>query len=254
MIQSNSRSWGFLGVEWANLAVVDLDSEEYRWLGPLRFDIKGLVKVFDCDSYGGKISYLPVDDWSLSKAKQGNDVQVGRRCTLVQHIPPPHDEFPGPAQKHFNTEDKSEWKTAEGNFSFFYAGNLPKILTSPGKLCHFAKPSDGALDLLLIRKVSRADLAKVMLSLDDDTFKDLPFLEYHKVKAFYLEPRDKNAPIGIDGEHTTNESIYVEVHQALALFFFDKWNDDDDGGGDDDDSLFSEPVPYDTDVVSGNLS
>eukprot|EP01128_Nolandella_sp_AFSM9_P002284 TRINITY_DN1265_c0_g1_i1.p1 TRINITY_DN1265_c0_g1~~TRINITY_DN1265_c0_g1_i1.p1 ORF type:complete len:347 (+),score=76.55 TRINITY_DN1265_c0_g1_i1:67-1107(+) len=33
--------YGFLSLEWAALSHIDLESEGYRWLGPLRFDLKG---------------------------------------------------------------------------------------------------------------------------------------------------------------------------------------------------------------------
>eukprot|EP01126_Amoeba_proteus_P037515 TRINITY_DN3870_c0_g3_i1.p1 TRINITY_DN3870_c0_g3~~TRINITY_DN3870_c0_g3_i1.p1 ORF type:complete len:125 (+),score=30.45 TRINITY_DN3870_c0_g3_i1:452-826(+) len=100
-------------------------------------------------------------------------------------------------------------------------------MISPGKLCQFSKTCDGAIDLLFFTKVSRAELAQALLSIEDGSFVNLPFVKYYKVKAFMLEPEEGKtwAPIGIDGEHTTNQSIYVEVHQALANFFYDSWDD-----------------------------
>jgi len=42
-------------------SVIDLDSEGFRFLGPLRFDLKGVVEVMAADTYKARFlsHYLP---------------------------------------------------------------------------------------------------------------------------------------------------------------------------------------------------
>lgn len=63
------------------------------------------------------------------------------------------------------------------------------------------------------------------LGLDDGTLATHPKMQIHKVKAFVLEPdhtkskKGKGAPIALDGEHTDDSAIKVEVHPSLLRLF-----------------------------------
>eukprot|EP01127_Copromyxa_protea_P016187 TRINITY_DN4770_c1_g2_i1.p1 TRINITY_DN4770_c1_g2~~TRINITY_DN4770_c1_g2_i1.p1 ORF type:complete len:223 (+),score=37.71 TRINITY_DN4770_c1_g2_i1:887-1555(+) len=218
MVQDDVKQWGFLGIEWANIAAIDLESESYRWLGPLRFDIKGAAKVLDCESYKGRVTFRVEKEWNPKNPLKGSNELI---------VPETRDGHLGPYKNYFENKDENEdeWKVIEDKFSFFHAGNIPKVMVSPGPFCPHAKLNDGTLDLIFARELSRSDLTVAMLSIEDGTFASLPFVEYYKTRAFILEPDNSpnapRAPIGIDGEHTANTAIKVQVHQALVNLFYD---------------------------------
>ncbi|KAF9431370.1 hypothetical protein BGZ76_000404 [Entomortierella beljakovae] len=53
------RIYSMLMFSWGMMADADIESERYRWLGALRFDIAGLVRMIKLRRYAGKIYALP---------------------------------------------------------------------------------------------------------------------------------------------------------------------------------------------------
>lgn len=53
------NSYGFLSVVWGLIADVDIESEKYRRLGPLRFTIGALQRIISLRHYPGKFMYIP---------------------------------------------------------------------------------------------------------------------------------------------------------------------------------------------------
>ena len=67
--------------------------------------------------------------------------------------------------------------------------------------------------------MSKDKLMKLLLGLDDGSYVHMEEVEYHKVKAFILEPIDKNGYIMVDGELINMEPIKAEAHRGLVQFF-----------------------------------
>ena len=63
------NSYGFLSVVWGLIADVDIESEKYRRLGPLRFTIGALQRIISLRHYHGKFMYIPY-------TKEGNHKSV----------------------------------------------------------------------------------------------------------------------------------------------------------------------------------
>lgn len=63
------NSYGFLSVVWGLIADVDIESEKYRRLGPLRFTIGALQRIISLRHYHGKFMYIPY-------TKKGNHKSV----------------------------------------------------------------------------------------------------------------------------------------------------------------------------------
>lgn len=85
-----------------------------------------------------------------------------------------------------------------------------------------ADPTDGLLDVLLIKKVSRLQVAKVIGKFKDGRYKELPDLVQHfrtkKIKILC----DKLTPINLDGELRMAQEVTMSVAQEKLRFFFPK--------------------------------
>lgn len=92
--QGDDRYYGFASLEWALLyfflslynssrADIDLNSENMRFLGQLRFDVKGIGLILDNKTYSGRISFLEANQ---------NDITVSK----VQQVPDKDDKVLGP--------------------------------------------------------------------------------------------------------------------------------------------------------------
>jgi len=44
-----------------------------------------------------------------------------------------------------------------------------------------------------------------------------------KVKALVLDPQNTKSPISLDGEHTDNTKVLIEIHPSLARVFAGKF-------------------------------
>jgi len=207
VLQGEKRLYGFLTVAWAAMSVIDLESEGYRWLGPLRFDIKGVVEVASCNSYKGRISYIPAEQTEPKNEQQITMDTDGK--PLLECIS--------------KTGSELEWQVLDGEWAFFAACSTPKVLIAPGPFAKHSAINDGCIDLIFCDSVGRINLALLLTGIEDGKAADLPFVKYVKVKAFKLEPdtTHRAAPIAIDGEPSDNTAVQVEVHRALTKVFYD---------------------------------
>jgi diacylglycerol kinase family enzyme len=125
-----------------------------------------------------------------------------------------------------------QWVTVESELSYITASNLNRV-SKDSISAPFAHLSDGCIlvyfctntanyqdiDLIFTRNMSKDKLAKLLLGLDDGSYVQMEEVEYHKVKAFILEPIDKNGYIMVDGELINMEPIKAEAHRGLVQFF-----------------------------------
>ena len=85
-----------------------------------------------------------------------------------------------------------------------------------------ADPTDGLLDVLLIKKVSRLQVAKVIGKYKSGRYKELPQFVRHfrtdKVKIIC----DKPTSINLDGELRTAQEVTMSVAKEKLRFFFPK--------------------------------
>eukprot|EP01124_Arcella_intermedia_P035153 TRINITY_DN8883_c0_g1_i1.p1 TRINITY_DN8883_c0_g1~~TRINITY_DN8883_c0_g1_i1.p1 ORF type:complete len:505 (-),score=111.74 TRINITY_DN8883_c0_g1_i1:13-1527(-) len=209
VIQNDQRRFGFLSISWATMSVIDLESDSYRWLGPLRFDLKGVSELLTCNAYKGIISYIPAPE----------------ETTPTLHQLLPEDPKALPPLRYIGRPDLP-WKVVKGEWSFFCAALTPRVSVSPGAFAEKAHISDGTIDLIFAPSVGRLDLAAILTSIEDGTIAKCPKVNYVKVVAFKLEPcpdiKNKNvAPISLDGEHAPSSLVSVEVHQGLYKVFHD---------------------------------
>lgn len=53
------KIYSMLSFSWGMMADADIESDNYRWLGPLRFDVAGFIRMIRLRRYPGKVYVLP---------------------------------------------------------------------------------------------------------------------------------------------------------------------------------------------------
>lgn len=193
-----------LSVGWGLISDIDIESERLRLLGPQRFTIWSVARLIGLKSYGGTLSYLPVDvqmgsvDFEVDKVE--NDVELPPEVHLEtdsgrQRL----DSWYSAASRrstYFSTTGSSYQSTADSGTSrqsrmFGPASQLP-CLTAPlppnwtqttgrfvmvhasyqthlGEECFFApnaKLNDGTIWLLIVKAgASRSQVLRFLLGL-----------------------------------------------------------------------------------------
>lgn len=101
--------------------------------------------------------------------------------------------------------------TAESTLQMAYVA--PKTNIFPAAL-----PSDGLMDLVTVAgNLPRATAVKAMLSIEKGTFFDNPHVQYRKISAFRITPRNQqDGYISIDGERVPFAPFQCEIHQELG--------------------------------------
>jgi YegS/Rv2252/BmrU family lipid kinase len=85
-----------------------------------------------------------------------------------------------------------------------------------------ADPTDGMLDVLLVNKVGRLQVATVIGKYKDGRYAELPHLVRHlKTKSIRITC-DKPTPINLDGELRTAQVVEMSVAQEKLRFFYPK--------------------------------
>ena len=85
-----------------------------------------------------------------------------------------------------------------------------------------ADPADGKLDVLLVKAVSRLQVAGVIGKYKDGRYKELPKLVRHfKTKCVKIIC-DRVTPINLDGELRLAKQIVMEIAREKIRFFYPK--------------------------------
>ena len=85
-----------------------------------------------------------------------------------------------------------------------------------------ADPTDGLLDVLLVKKVSRLQVAQVIGKYKNGRYKELPELVRH-IRTKQLRIRcDKPTPINLDGELRVAETVDISLAEEKLRFFYPK--------------------------------
>ena len=85
-----------------------------------------------------------------------------------------------------------------------------------------ADPSDGLLDVLVIKKVSRLQVAKVIGKYKDGCYKQLPHLIRHFRTDRIRILCDKPTPINLDGELRIARDVTFSIADEKLRFFYPK--------------------------------
>ena len=96
----------------------------------------------------------------------------------------------------------------------FYGGGFNPVPT--------ADPSDGLLDVLLVEKVSRMQVAAVIGKYKSGRYAELPHLVRHLQTDSITIRCDKPTPVNVDGELLTAKDVTMSVAPEKIRFFYPK--------------------------------
>ena len=169
------------------------------------------------------------DDYALNICSVGLDARIGTDVSNYKRLPLLHgfrayaastvvNVIRGIAE-HYVVEVNGE--TVDGDMTFicvcngrFYGGGFNPIPE--------ADPADGMLDVLLVKKVSRAQVPLVIGKYKDGRYKELPDLaRYIKTDAIKIIC-DKPSPISLDGEMRMAKTVEFSVAKEKIRFFYPK--------------------------------
>ncbi|CAH1755757.1 582_t:CDS:2 [Entrophospora sp. SA101] len=209
--QGKERCFSFLTQSYGISADCDLGTENMRWLGDLRFLI-GVIKAilegrrYKCD--------LAIKISEENKETIKRNYQNSYKSSLPISTPTNHkivDKYGS-----VNDDIPEDWKIINDDLFMFYTGKVPWV--GKGFLCFpAALPSDGLLDLTLVKRdaVNKKRALDILSNAQTGSHFDQNEVEYYKIEAFRLTPKNKSGYISIDGESFKFEPFQVEVHPQL---------------------------------------
>lgn len=169
------------------------------------------------------------DDLSLNICSVGLDARIGtdvasyKRIPLLQgfraYLASTVVNVIRGLSEHYVVEINGETIDAEQTFvcvcnGRFYGGGFNPVPE--------ADPTDGMLDVLLVKKISRLQVPAVIGKYKNGRYKELPQLvRYFRTDSVKIHC-DKLTPINLDGELRTAQTVEMSVAQEKLRFFYPK--------------------------------
>ncbi|KAF2745562.1 sphingoid long chain base kinase-like protein [Sporormia fimetaria CBS 119925] len=217
--QGDRRILSFLSQSVGIVAETDLATEHLRWMGSARFTYGFLVRLLKKTVYPADIAV---------KVEYATKDAI-RKVYRAEASKPPrnHDDRPLPAADAglptlqygtINDPLPEDWALVpHDHLGNFYAGKLA-WMSPDANFFPAALPSDGCMDLVRIRgDIPRRKALGGLLAVSNNTFFDLPDVDYQKVLAYRIIPKNqKDGYISIDGERVPFEPFQAEVHRGLG--------------------------------------
>ncbi|TPX37066.1 hypothetical protein SmJEL517_g01117 [Synchytrium microbalum] len=216
--------YSFLCIFYGFISDVDIDSNNLRALGPVRFPLMALYKLLKLQQYEVKLHLLPADD------------------TTVQPIEPPSlpiDSPPqfGPPLKYIVRPDSHNSFPVHTDASLIYLNVMNLQWASSDFLAEVnARISDGCLWLNYgDSSIKRGELLQQILNQEAALDSENPKSHRVAVKAFVLEPVNvhgkslakqkgsKKAIMDVSGEEVDLGPIRCEVLPSLVTVFVPPW-------------------------------
>lgn len=167
------------------------------------------------------------DDVALNICSVGLDARIGTDVARYKRLPLLHGFRAYAAStvinvikgisEHYVVEVNGERIDGEQTFvcvcnGRFYGGGFNPVPE--------ADPTDGWLDVLLVKKVSRLQVPAIIGKYKNGRYQELPNLvKYYRTKEVTIRC-DKPTPINLDGELRTAEVVHMQVAQEQLRFFY----------------------------------
>ena len=188
---ASNKYLSFLSLSWGIVADVDLESDVFRALGSLRFDVYAVWRMISLRKYRARLSYLP----------EGVDSGAETDDDPTKPVP-------------------DGWVTIEDTFQCFWALQTSHasqgMHTSPGSTM-----DDGLFHITCVRgKVSRVNLLSSFLAFEDGSHVKQEHVEVIRCRAFRLEPLSDNSHVDLDGEEVEYGAIQARVMRSAWRVFY----------------------------------
>lgn len=218
--QEDRRMLSFLSQSVGIVAECDLATENLRWMGSARFTYGFLVRLIRQSVYPADIAIKVEHDTKAAVREVYRAESSKPPRTYDSSISPPAG-IGLPPLKYGTINDPlpRDWELIPNDqLGNFYAGNMA-YMSPDANFFPAALPSDGCLDLVRIKgTLSRTKGVTTMLAVEQQNFFDLPHVDYQKVSAYRIIPKNqKDGYISIDGERVPFKPFQVEVHRSLGM-------------------------------------
>ncbi|KAI8093821.1 ATP-NAD kinase-like domain-containing protein [Halteromyces radiatus] len=214
------RYFSFLSQNYGITSYADLGTENLRWMGDARTILGLLKEILSGNSYGMEAAVHIVENNKDTIQRQYEQAHASATWEDLAEQPNGEDGMVVDTIPALNEPVPEDWTKIEGKISFFLTSKTP--LLARGMLSHpCALPSDGLLDLLLVRgQYGVMKQLGVFEKVEKGNHLDSKIVEYYKIKAFRLTPKPapgQKAYVAIDGEHAPLKPFQVQVHPRLAF-------------------------------------
>ncbi|XP_055343587.1 sphingosine kinase 2-like [Paramacrobiotus metropolitanus] len=198
--------YGFLSVCWGLIADIDIESEKYRNLGETRFTVQAVQRITDLRTYSGVLSYLPAD------SPASGDAPAPHSYLSDAHLPKPSTDLLVPLSEPVS----STWTTIDGDFITVCLVVISRLAASSAGI-PWAKLNDGLGYLFWIKAgAPKMAVTSFLLNMDSGSHLANSHVQKVAVRAFRLEPREKDGILTIDGEKVQYGSIQGQMLPSLA--------------------------------------
>ncbi|KAI1504527.1 diacylglycerol kinase catalytic domain-containing protein [Biscogniauxia marginata] len=226
--QGSNRTLSFLSQSVGIIAECDLGTENLRWLGPARFNV-GIIKrifskkVYPCDiSVKVEIQNKPDIKAHYKRDRTADNFDERKEGSIASDsMSSESGAGEGLPPLRFGTvNDKvpDDWETGSfDKLGNFYCGNMA-WMAPDANFFTAACANDGLMDVVVNDgDISAFKYLELMTSVENGQFFDNPLISYRKVVAYRFTPRNQeHGYISIDGEHVPFEPFQVEIHQGLG--------------------------------------
>jgi len=188
--EGEKDTFSFLSINWGMISDVDFESERYRFMGGARFTVGAIVRIANLRVYQGVLEYVPAEHRPFKNCTRAID------CTECFAQTEQDRQEGGEAQPQNGEPAEEVWQRMEGEFVTIIGCNFSK-LSYDLHSAPYAHLSDGNIDLLVLEKCPRADLANLFL----------------KVKKFKLTSRSATTAFGFDGERAKSQKPVTVINR-----------------------------------------
>lgn len=157
------------------------ESEKLRWIGPKRYDFAGFKRFMVNKSYQGEITFCSTNKPEMTSQPEQCKQGCKRCSTFVE----------GENESEITS---GEWRTIRGRFISVFGANIScRCAKSSTGISPHAHIGDGEIDLVLVRKTTRANYLHHLIKVSERTTEhfDFNFIEVHRVKEFHFKPLGK---------------------------------------------------------------
>ncbi|KAF2276194.1 sphingoid long chain base kinase-like protein [Westerdykella ornata] len=217
--QGDRRMLSFLSQSVGIVAETDLATEHLRWMGSARFTWGFLVRFLRKTSYPADIA-VKVEYATKEEIRNAYRAAAANPPRTPKKQPLQAADAGLPDLKYGTVNDPlpDSWTLVpHDQLGNFYAGKMA-YMSPDANFFPAALPSDGCLDLIRVRAdIDRRANIACMLAVADNKLFDLPQVDYQKVSAYRIIPKNqKDGYISIDGERVPFEPFQAEVHKGLG--------------------------------------
>uniref|UniRef100_A0A673LF77 Sphingosine kinase 1 n=1 Tax=Sinocyclocheilus rhinocerous TaxID=307959 RepID=A0A673LF77_9TELE len=202
-LSSGARLFSFLSLAWGFVADVDIESEQFRQIGALRFLLSTLLRLAYLRIYQGKLAFLPAESQRES-ASAGFSTADSR---LPDHLLVPLEQ---PVPQDWTLVEEQEFVLVLAMFQSHLGEDL---LAAPD-----ARADDGLIHLFYVTAgISRTMLLRLFWAMQSGTHLDwgCTHLVYRRVRALRLEPLSEAGVMTVDGERVEYGPLQAQVHRGL---------------------------------------